>query len=1486
MIRPPLTPTHQKGNVFALLFGAVALTGVLAAVGMQTLTGPVTTITRVTQKNIAETNLLMNAKIIANAVPLGANNGDPDSDNTKEAAAFVPAGGGETAPANGGFLPTDLGLALTDPWGSKYGYCVYDHGTATTLANYIDGDNTTPDQIGIQPLIAVISAGPDKNFQTACPTFSGGVMSIAKAAGSDDLVQEFTYEGASAAANGLWTLDSPGGQVAQLRDSANSGVQVSINRDTGIGDFVGVTTDTLAAKTDNVSVDGGLKVDVLGATPEDCDAANAGVLRFNTTTRKLVICDGVSEWKAAGSDLWLTDETNVWRVSGNVGIGTATPGSALDVVGAAEVSGNVTAGGDLSVGGAGAVTGNFVVNTDALSVDATNKFLGIGKATPTTALDVVGDTLLTGTAAVTDDFAVGTDIFAVDVSAEAVGIGTAAPDHQLDIIGTTTIGTVGSLDETQAIVRIQEDTSGPNMYLDGNTIVTDATMLVGSIGNAGMQLLANSSVAVSIDSTSAVSVTTSLGVGSTLGVNGATTLGSTLSVADDAAFDTDTLFVDASADMVGIGTNAPAAQLDVAGGIKLGLHQAGATCSPDGVIQYNGSQMQICIGGNWSGVSAIDKLDDIGDVIVPTPNDGEVLAWDDSANSGAGGWVNKNIIDLGPGNATAHGSDGDVQFNGGDELDSHPQFFFNKTDVRLGIGTSSPGTTLHVDGDATISDDVTMGADLVVDGTTLVVNSTLNSVGIGTAAPKAALEVTGGIKLGNDTDCAADKDGTIRFNGTTLELCLDEAWVPIQGSGGAGGPGSTMITGWPDAINCGPNNEPSIYYLSHAPAATGKYEYRNIWHAADRVVRFNSDKTFFDEELPATENGCTSKSITVLYAQARAYNFLAGAGGEGDNISFVPNAPDAIDCGDTTVNGTKRMLYMQTATTTAWTYAFAPGAAGIGLQVTFDPSDGSWVETINTAGWTNADACDGKTITQLTGEDRTYNLAGGGGADPDTDPANAVGSDGYVQFATSGTVDGEAGLQYNKATDRLSVGAGVKVGGDSTCAGGGADNGTIRFNTTVIQYCYNGTWVDMAASGTPVESDPQVGTVNNGGWCVGGAGGVIGCTTSAPVLTEVDPTIGTLTNGKWCSTDGSSVTCTQDAPTVTETDPEVGTLTNGKWCTTDGSVVTCTADAPVTSAGADKQVIFNDGGSALAGAVQLVWDKTTNRLGIGSSSNPTQTLDVSGKATAEAMILKGVAGNAPIGASGSAVREKLTAARTYYVRTDGSDSNDGLTNTSGGAFLTIQKAINVVRNSIDLGGYNVTIQVAPGTYAGAQLYGPFTGAGIVQVLGDATTPSNVVINSGTYGFSVLDNGILYVGGFRFTGAGNALRPWRGGKIYLNYNSDFAMTSVHMYASSGGYVECTANYSISGGSSWHWAADTGNATINCSNRTITLTGTPAFGAGFAYATMNSHIYAASNTYVGSATGSRYTVSLNGTIYFSTSTLPGSIAGTALSGGQAL
>ena len=96
-------------------------------------------------------------------------------------------------------------------------------------------------------------------------------------------------------------------------------------------------------------------------------------------------------------------------------------------------------------------------------------------------------------------------------------------------------------------------------------------------------------------------------------------------------------------------------------------------------------------------------------------------------------------------------------------------------------------------------------------------------------------------------------------------------------------------------------------------------------------------------------------------------------------------------------------------------------------------------------------------------------------------------------------------------------------------------------------------------------------------------------------------------------------------------------------------------------------------------------------------------------------------------------REVLTAARNYYVATTGLDSNDGL--AVGTPFLTIQKAIDVAAG-LDTGIYNVTINVADGTYSTvgtALTLKTITGAGVVSIVGNATTPTNCII-SVTSGF--------------------------------------------------------------------------------------------------------------------------------------------------------
>jgi hypothetical protein len=251
---------------------------------------------------------------------------------------------------------------------------------------------------------------------------------------------------------------------------------------------------------------------------------------------------------------------------------------------------------------------------------------------------------------------------------------------------------------------------------------------------------------------------------------------------------------------------------------------------------------------------------------------------------------------------------------------------------------------------------------------------------------------------------------------------------------------------------------------------------------------------------------------------------------------------------------------------------------------------------------------------------------------------------------------------------------------------------------------------------------------------------------------------------------------------------------------------------------------------------------------------------------------------------GLARREVLSEARTYYVATTGSDSNTGL--AAGSPFLTIQKAVDVVC-SLDLSIYQVTIQVADGTYtAGASLKN-YSGKLSPIIQGNVGTPANVIISMTSANALVVDAGAWVVQGFKLqtSGYGAGFYVSAGTLSFQSINFG-ACALAHVFAAYPCRIWAIGDYSISGGGQSHIDVS-GGAQIDFTYVTVTITNTPNFTAGFVSAALLGGAALNNMTFSGSATGVRYTVNTNGVIFTNgggASYLPGNSAGSAATGGQ--
>lgn len=255
-------------------------------------------------------------------------------------------------------------------------------------------------------------------------------------------------------------------------------------------------------------------------------------------------------------------------------------------------------------------------------------------------------------------------------------------------------------------------------------------------------------------------------------------------------------------------------------------------------------------------------------------------------------------------------------------------------------------------------------------------------------------------------------------------------------------------------------------------------------------------------------------------------------------------------------------------------------------------------------------------------------------------------------------------------------------------------------------------------------------------------------------------------------------------------------------------------------------------------------------------------------------------------------KEVLTANRTYYVRTDGSNGNTGLANDASSAWLTLQYAIDTINASVNANGRQVTIQLAAGTYAGASI--TETPGGLLVIQGTVGTSSDVTITSDPLASTACFNPRLCVNGLTIrdltldlTGlaAGvNAVSSYGISLIALRYTgtpSTSSSASACLLISNcfGANVTGVHTFALSSNPRRFINQTNGGRCSVTASFTATVAFAPTFE--FAWIQAGSTLIRTLGTDTGTFTGKRVTVDLGANLIFSgdyQTSFPGSSAGT--------
>lgn len=313
----------ERGNVFTILIAAIGLAGILGVATYNLMSGPYASIARISGVNMTKYDMLAASKI-AMMYPNGQTNaGDCDIDGYIEPPAYTSVGA-TLAPMGGGQFPHSVINApvYKDAWGTTFGYCVWDIGTTGNpcAANMLQGTpDPTTGETQSQTVMALVSAGPDRKFNTTCSAYVDGTtpLIISTATTTDDVVMKFTYAEAAQATSSLWKMKLNDASTITIDKNVSIGSGINIDKTSGLGSFLAVNSDGKVSVADDAIIGEGI-----GAA---CNSGNIGLMRYSplgggssdTFTSSTIgpITQSGSYGEASGTHTLSVESGDIWDAS-------------------------------------------------------------------------------------------------------------------------------------------------------------------------------------------------------------------------------------------------------------------------------------------------------------------------------------------------------------------------------------------------------------------------------------------------------------------------------------------------------------------------------------------------------------------------------------------------------------------------------------------------------------------------------------------------------------------------------------------------------------------------------------------------------------------------------------------------------------------------------------------------------------------------------------------------------------------------------------------------------------------------------------------------------------------------------------------------------------------------------------------------------------------------------------------------------------------